>query len=58
MTKTVYFNEYNLLMGSGGISYLPFVSGILSANAKKIPLLKKILNLNLLYLFQIKVKIL
>lgn len=32
----VYFNEYNLLMGSGGISYLPFVSGILSANAKKI----------------------
>jgi len=41
MTKTVYFNEYNLLMGSGGISYLPFVSGILSANAKKIPLLKK-----------------
>ena len=34
--KTVYFNEYNLLMGSGGVSYLPFVSGILSANAKKI----------------------
>ena len=33
---TVYFNEYNLLMGSGGVSYLPFVSGILSANAKKI----------------------
>ena len=32
----VYFNEYNLLMGSGGTSYLPFVSGILSANAKKI----------------------
>ena len=31
----VYFNEYNLLMGSGGISYLPLVSGILSANAKK-----------------------
>ena len=44
MAKTVYFNEYNLLMGSGGISYLPFVSGILSANAKKIPLLKKILS--------------
>ncbi len=36
----VYFNEYNLLMGSGGISYLPFVSGILSANAKKISKLK------------------
>ena len=32
----VFFNEYNLLMGSGGVSYLPFVSGILSANAKKI----------------------
>ena len=31
----VYFNEYNLLMGSGGVTYLPFVSGILSANAKK-----------------------
>ena len=24
----VYFNEYNLLMGSGGVSYLPLVSGI------------------------------
>ena len=33
----VVFNEYNLLMGSGGVTYLPFVSGILSANAKKIP---------------------
>ena len=32
----VFFNEYNLLMGSGGVTYLPFVSGILSANAKKI----------------------
>ena len=32
----VYFNVYNLLMGSGGVTYLPFVSGILSANAKKI----------------------
>jgi putative methyltransferase len=31
----VFFNEYNLLMGSGGVTYLPFVSGILSANAKK-----------------------
>lgn len=40
----VYLNEYNLLMGSGGISYLPFVSGILSANAKKIPQLKKNFN--------------
>lgn len=58
MAKTVYFNEYNLLMGSGGISYLPFVSGILSANAKKIPLLKKILSSNPLFLFQTKVKIL
>ena len=37
----IYFNEYNLLMGSGGISYLPFVSGILSANAKKISKLNK-----------------
>ena len=37
---TVYFNEYNLLMGSGGVSYLPFVSGILSANAKKIKKIK------------------
>ena len=32
----VFFNEYNLLMGSGGVTYLPLVSGILSANAKKI----------------------
>ena len=40
----VYFNEYNLLMGSGGTSYLPFVSGILSANAKKIQKLKKNFN--------------
>ena len=39
--KIVYFNEYNLLMGSGGVSYLPIVSGILAANAKKISLLKK-----------------
>lgn len=31
MKKSIYFNEYNLLMGSGGIVYLPFVSGILSA---------------------------
>ena len=30
----IYFNEYNLLMGSGGIVYLPFVSGILSACLK------------------------
>ena len=36
----VYFNEYNLLMGSGGVTYLPFVSGILSANAKKIDRIK------------------
>ena len=56
MIKTVYFNELNLLMGSGGISYLPFVSGILSANAKKIPLIKKISNLSLLFLSQIKVR--
>ena len=32
----VFFNEYNLLMGSGGVTYLPLVSGILSANAKKV----------------------
>ena len=31
----VFFNEYNLLMGSGGVTYLPLVSGILSAHAKK-----------------------
>ena len=31
----VFFNEYNLLMGSGGVMYFPLVSGILSANAKK-----------------------
>ena len=31
----VFFNEYNLLMGSGGATYLPLVSGILSANAKR-----------------------
>jgi len=37
----VYFNEYNLLMGSGGVMYLPLVSGILSANAKKIEKIKK-----------------
>jgi radical SAM superfamily enzyme YgiQ (UPF0313 family) len=37
--KILYFNEYNLLMGSEGVSYLPFVSGILSANAKKINIL-------------------
>jgi radical SAM superfamily enzyme YgiQ (UPF0313 family) len=39
--KIVYFNEYNLLMGSGGVSYLPLVSGILAANAKKIKHLKE-----------------
>ena len=37
----VYFNEYNLLMGSGGVTYLPLVSGILSANAKKIERIKE-----------------
>ena len=37
----VFFNEYNLLMGSGGVMYLPFVSGILSANAKKINKIKQ-----------------
>ena len=37
----VYFNEYNLLMGSGGVAYLPLVSGILSANAKKIERIKE-----------------
>ena len=30
----VYFNEYNLLMGSGGVTYLPLVSGILQASAQ------------------------
>ena len=37
----VYFNEYNLLMGSGGVAYLPLVSGILCANAKKITKIKE-----------------
>ena len=37
----VFFNEYNLLMGSGGVTYLPLVSGILSANAKKNLKIKK-----------------
>lgn len=32
--KNIYFNEYNLLMGSGGVQYLPLVSGILSAYIK------------------------
>lgn len=40
----VYFNEYNLLMGSGGVAYLPLVSGILSANAKKIKKIKENFN--------------
>ena len=40
----VFFNEYNLLMGSGGVTYLPFVSGILSANAKKINKIKQNFN--------------
>ena len=37
----LYLNEYNLLMGSGGVSYLPLVSGILLTNAKKIKLIKE-----------------
>ena len=37
----VFFNEYNLLMGSGGVTYFPLVSGILSANAKKNNKIKK-----------------
>jgi len=36
----VYFHEFNVLLGSGGLIYLPYVSGILSANAKKISKLK------------------
>jgi radical SAM superfamily enzyme YgiQ (UPF0313 family) len=36
----VYFHEFNLLLGSGGLIYLPYVSGILAANAKKIIKLK------------------
>ena len=39
----VFFNEYNLLMGSGGVAYLPFVSGILSTNAKKITKINSVL---------------
>jgi hypothetical protein len=36
----VYIHEFNLLLGSGGLIYLPYVSGILAANAKKIIKLK------------------
>jgi len=41
MKKRIYFNEYNLLMGSGGIVYLPFVSGILSAYIKTSKLVRQ-----------------
>ena len=34
MKKEIYFNEINLLMGSGGIVYLPYVSGVLSSYIK------------------------
>ena len=54
----VFFNEYNLLMGSGGVAYLPLVSGILSANAKKIQELRKILNFINLFSIQTQQKIL
>ena len=54
----VYFNEYNLLMGSGGVTYLPLVSGILSANAKKLQELRKILNFINLFSIQTQQKIL
>ena len=37
----IYLNEYNLLMGSGGVSYLPFVSGILRAYAETVPIIKE-----------------
>ena len=40
----VYFNEFNLLMGSGGVTYLPLVSGILSVTAKKNEKIKKNFN--------------
>ena len=40
MKKEIYFNEINLLMGSGGIVYLPFVSGILSSYIKTSQFLK------------------
>ena len=43
MKKEIYFNEINLLMGSGGIVYLPFVSGVLSSYIKT----SKILNENI-----------
>lgn len=43
---SIYFNEYNLLMGSGGISYLPFVSGILSAYVKTNRVLEKAIKVN------------
>ena len=36
----VYFHEFNVLLGLGGLIYLPYVSGILAANAKKITKLK------------------
>jgi radical SAM superfamily enzyme YgiQ (UPF0313 family) len=37
----IYFNEFNLLMGSGGIVYLPLVSGILAACAKTSSVIRK-----------------
>ena len=40
MKKEIYFNEINLLMGSGGIVYLPFVSGVLSSYIKTSKFLK------------------
>ena len=39
--RNIYFNEFNLLMGSGGIVYLPFVSGILSAYIKTSSIITK-----------------
>ena len=41
----IYFNEYNLLMGSGGIVYLPIVSGILSALLKNSSLIKGMIDI-------------
>ena len=52
----VFFNEYNLLMGSGGVTYLPLVSGILSANAKKVYKIKNNFEFFLMWGYNVKLK--
>ena len=33
--RRIYFNEFNLLMGSGGIVYLPVVSILISTHIQR-----------------------